>query len=80
MAHFASVAEMAAVLSELDPDYAQHAAALWQADIRTPQHLAEFSELHYLNCDVPRVHIGDIKARADSAGESLTYQQFVLAS
>ncbi len=73
MARFGSVAELAAFLGKLDPDYAQHALALWQKGVKTPQQLASFSEPHYLACDVPEGHIDDIKARAGGAGEQLAY-------
>ena len=68
MARFGSEAELAAFLSKLDPDYAQHALALWllQKGIRTPQQLANLSEPHYLACDVPEGHIDNIKTRADT--------------
>ena len=75
MARFGSVAELAAFLGKLDPDYAQHALALWQKGIKTPQQLANFSEPHYLACDVPEGHIDDIEARAGAAGEHLAYSK-----
>jgi len=49
-------------------DYAEYAPALWQKGIKTPRQLANFSEPHYLACDVPEGHIDDIKARADTTG------------
>ena len=73
MACFESVAELAAFLGKLNPDYASHALKLWQEGIRNPQQLADFSEPHYLACDVPRGHIDNIKARADVTGEPLAY-------
>ena len=69
MVRFARVEELAAFLGKLDPDYAEHAAALWQKRVRTLQQLANFSEPHYLACGVPEGHIDDIKARAGDTGE-----------
>ena len=71
MARFGSEAELAAVLSKLDPDYAQYAPELWPKGIRTPKQLSNFSEPHYLACNVLEGHIDDIKARAESPGELL---------
>lgn len=71
MARFGNVAELATFLGKLDADYAEHAPALWQKGIKTPRQLANFSEPHYLACDVPEGHIDDIKARADTTGELL---------
>ena len=71
MARFASEAELKAFLGKLDADYAEYAPALWQKGIKTPQQLANFSEPHYLACDIPEGHIDDIKARAGTTGELL---------
>ena len=71
MARFGDVAELASFLGKLDADYAEYAPALWQKGIKTPRQLANFSEPHYLACDVPEGHIDDIKARADTTGELL---------
>ena len=71
MARFGNVAELATFLGKLDADYAEYAPALWQKGIKTPRQLANFSEPHYLACDVPEGHIDDIKARADTTGELL---------
>ena len=71
MARFGDVAELASFLGKLDADYAEYAPALWQKGIKTPRQLANFSEPHYLACDVPEGHIDDIKARADATGELL---------
>ena len=71
MARFGDVAELATFLGKLDAEYAEYAPALWQKGIRTPLQLANFSEPHYLACDVPEGHIDDIKARADTTGELL---------
>ncbi len=71
MARFGNVAELATFLGKLDVDYAEYAPALWQKGIKIPQQLANFSEPHYLACDVPEGHIDDIKARADTTGELL---------
>ena len=73
MVHFARVEELAAFLGELNPDYAEHAAALWQKQVRTLQQLAKFSEPHYLACGVPEGHIDDIKARAGDTGEQVAH-------
>ena len=73
MVRFGTVAELAAFLGKLDPDYAQHAPALWQKGVKIPRQLANFSEPHYLACGVPEGHIDDIKARAGGAGEQLAY-------
>ena len=77
MTRFESLAELAAFLGKLDPDYASHALKLWQEGIRNPQQLADFSEPHYLDCDVPRGHIDNIKARADATGEPLAYSNLL---
>lgn len=77
MAHFGTLAELAAFLGKLDQCYAQHAAALWQKGINSSQQLANFSEPHYLACDVPEGHIDDIRTRAHVAGESLTYSNLI---
>ena len=69
MARFGDVAELATFLGKLDAEYAEYAPALWQKGIKTPLQLANFSEPHYLACDVPEGHIDDIKARADTTGE-----------
>ena len=53
MVAFEGVAELAAFLGKLHPDYAQLALALWQEGIRNTQQLADFSEPHHLACDVP---------------------------
>ena len=71
MARFGSVEELAAFLGKLDPDYAEHAVALWQKKVRTPQQLANFNEPHYLACGVPEGHMDDIKARAGDTGEQV---------
>ena len=71
MARFGNVAELATFLGKLDADYAEYAPALWEKGIKTPRQLANFSEPHYLACDVPEGHIDDIKARADTTGELL---------
>ena len=71
MARFGNVAELVTFLGKLDADYAEYAPALWQKGIKTPRQLANFSEPHYLACDVPEGHIDDIKARADTTGELL---------
>lgn len=68
MARFGNVADLATFLGKLDADYAEYAPALWQKGIKTPRQLANFSEPHYLACDVPEGHIDDIKARADTTG------------
>ncbi|DBB11525.1 TPA: hypothetical protein ACH3X3_006927 [Trebouxia sp. C0006] len=68
MARFGNVAELATFLGKLDADYAEYAPALWQKGIKTLRQLANFSEPHYLACDVPEGHIDDIKARADTTG------------
>ena len=73
MARFGNVAELATFLGKLDADYAEYAPALWQKGIKTPRQLANFSEPHYLACDVPEGHIDDIKARADTTGELLAW-------
>ena len=71
MARFASEAELKAFLGKLDADYAEYAPALWHEGIKTPWHLVNFTEPHYLACDVRRGHIDDIKARAATTGELL---------
>ena len=71
MARLGSIAELAIFLGKLDADYAEYAPALWQKGIKTPRQLANFSEPHYLACDVPEGHIDDIKAAADTTGERL---------
>ena len=71
MARFGNATELATFLGKLDADYAEYAPALWQKGIKTPRQLANFSEPHYLACDVPEGHIDDIKARADTTGELL---------
>ena len=71
MARFGNKAELATFLGKLDADYAEYAPALWQKGIKTPRQLANFSEAHYVACDVPEGHIDDIKARADTTGELL---------
>ena len=73
MVRFARVEELAAFLGKLDPDYAEHAAALWQKQVRTLQQLANFSEPHYLACGVPEGHIDDIKVRASDTGEQVDH-------
>ena len=73
MVRFARVEELAAFLGELNPDYAEHAAALWQKQVRTLQQLANFSEPHYLVCGVPEGHFDDIKARAGDTGEQVAH-------
>ncbi|KAL0054515.1 hypothetical protein WJX82_010134 [Trebouxia sp. C0006] len=72
MARFGNVAELATFLGKLDVDYAEYAPALWQKGVKFPQQLANFSEPHYLACDVPEGHIDDIKARADTTGRNST--------
>ena len=69
MARFGSEAELAAFLSKLDSEYAQYAPALWPKGIRTPKQLSNFTERHYLACNVLEGHIDDIKARAEGPGE-----------
>lgn len=73
MAKFGCVAELAAFLGKLHPDFAQHAPALWQKWSITPQQLANLSEPHYFACGVPEGHIADIKTRAGYAGEQSAY-------
>ena len=71
MACFGNVAELATFLGQLDADYAEYAPSLWQKGIKTSRQLANFSEPHYLACDVPEGHIDDIKATADTTGKLL---------
>ena len=79
MARFGSEAELAAFLSNLDPDYAQYAPALWPKGVRTPTQLSSFSEPHYLACDVLEAHIDDIKKRAEGPGEQLACSNLLKA-
>ena len=72
MARFENAAELATFLGRLDADYAEYAPALWQKGIKTPGQLSNFSDPHYLACDVPEGHVDDIKARAATTGELLT--------
>ena len=74
---FDSVAELAAFLGKLNPDYAQHAPALWQKGARTPRQLANCSEPLHLACGVPEGHVDDIKATAGGAGEQLAYSNLL---
>ena len=77
MAHFGSVAEIAAFLGKLDPDYAQHAAALWQRDIRTSRQLLNARESILLSAGLSELHIDDIKAGVSSAGEQSAYSNLI---
>lgn len=70
MVRFASEAELKAFLGKLDADCAEYAPALWHEGIKTPRQLANFTEPHYLACDVRKGHY-DIKARAGTTGELL---------
>ena len=69
MARFATEAELKVFLGKLDDDYVEYASALWHEGIKTPRQLANFTEPHYLACNVRRAHLDDIKARADTTGE-----------
>ena len=71
VARFASAAELESFLCELEPDYAQYASALWQHQVRTPHHLANASKSLLLSWGLLEVHVDDIKARANCAGEHL---------
>ena len=71
MARFGSEAELAAFLGKLDQDYAQYAAALWQAGIKTSRQLSNAREHILLSAGLPELHIDDIKASADDAGQQL---------
>lgn len=77
MARFANEAELKAFLGKLDADYAEYAPALWHEGIKTPRQLANFTEPHYLACNVRRGHIDDIKARAGTTGELVGLQRSV---
>lgn len=61
MVDFGSIAELAAFLGKLHPDYAQHALAVWQEGIRNTQQFADLSEPFYLACGVQREHVDNIK-------------------
>ena len=71
MARFASAAELESFLRELEPDYAQYATALWQHQVRTAHQLANASKKLLLSWGLLELHVDDIKARANSAGEHL---------
>ena len=79
MARFGSEAELAAFLSKLDPDYAHYAPALWLKGIKNTKQLSNFTEPHYLACNVLEGHIDDIKARAESLGELLACNNLLKA-
>ena len=71
MARFGSEAELAAFLGKLDQDYAQYAAALWQAGTRTARQLSNASKHILLSAGLAEMHIDDIKVCADNAGQQL---------
>ncbi|KAL3137620.1 hypothetical protein ABBQ38_004897 [Trebouxia sp. C0009 RCD-2024] len=73
IARFGNEPELAAFLGKLDPDYAQYAPMLWQKGIRTPQQLSNAREQILLSAGLPELHIDDIQARADGAGELLAF-------
>ena len=71
MARFASAAELESFLRKLEPDYAQYASALWQHQVRTAHQLANASKSLLLSWGLFELHVDDIEARANSAGEHL---------
>lgn len=71
MARFASAAELESFLGKLEPDYAQYTSALWQHQVRTAHQLANASKSLLLSWGLLELHLDDIKARANSAGEHL---------
>ncbi|DBB00256.1 TPA: hypothetical protein ACH3X1_014084 [Trebouxia sp. C0004] len=71
MARFASAAELESFLRKLEPDYAQYASALWQHQVRTAHQLAHASKSLLLSWGLLELHVDDIKARANSAGQHL---------
>lgn len=71
MARFASAAELESFLGKLEPDYAQYTSALWQHQVRTAHQLANASKSLLLSWGLLELHVDDIKARANSAGEHL---------
>ena len=73
MPRFGSVEELAAFLNKLNPDYAEHAAALWQKKVRTPQQLANASKSLLLSWGLLELHVDDIKARAGDTGEQVAH-------
>ena len=73
MARFGSAEDLAAFLGKLDPDYAEHAAALWQKKVRTPQQLANASKSLLLSWGLLELHVDDIKARAGDTGEQVAH-------
>ena len=77
MARFGHVADLAAFLGKLDPDYAQHAAALWQKDIRTSRQLLNARESILISAGLSELHIDDIKASVSSAGEQSAYSNSI---
>ena len=73
MARFGSVESLAAFLGKLDPDYAEHAAALWQKKVRTPQQLANASKSLLLSWGLLDLHVNDINPRAGDTGEQVAH-------
>ena len=68
MARFASAAELEDFLRELDPDYAQHAPALWHHQVRSTCQLAGATASLLVSWGLPELHVDDIKARAGTTG------------
>lgn len=69
MARFSSEVELETFLGELDPDYSQFAATLWQKGVKTARQLANATKPLLLSWGLPELYIDDIKATADRAGE-----------
>lgn len=72
MTRFASEAELKVFLRKLDPDYAKYASTLWQNGVRTPHQLANANKALLLVWGLLELHVSDIQARAESAGEQVT--------
>ena len=70
---YSNVAELAAFLDNLDPEYAQYADALWQKDIRTSRQLSNASKHILISAGLLELHADDIKASAFGTGEHLAY-------
>ena len=73
MTRFASEAELEVFLRKLDPDYAKYASTLWQNGVRTPHQLANANKALLLVWGLLELHVSDIQARAEGAGEQVTY-------
>lgn len=75
MARFASQAELEVFMQKHEPDYATYASALWQKQVKTAHQLANASKPLLLSCGLVELHLDDIQARANGAGEQMDYDR-----